>query len=137
VKLSNYRRMFEQDFSPEDRPLISKLGVSINSSFEELYNALNNKITIRDNISATIGEFTVTVDSEGIPKNKTSFKLENNQTIVEGLLVINVTGAKDSSILPTGGVFVSFVRNENFIIIQNIKGLEPEQLYKIKVIVLG
>jgi hypothetical protein len=136
AKMSSYRRVLEQDY-PEDQELIKKLGITLNSSFEEIYSALNNRLTFRDNISATIAEFTVTVDSTGTPKNRTSFKLLNNQTITEGLLVINASGASDPTLLPQAGVFVSFVRSENIIIIQNIKGLLPDNSYVIKVIVLG
>lgn len=136
AKLSSYRRLFEQDFSPDDKALIEQLSIPVNSSFEELYNALNNKLTIKENISATIAEFTVMVDNNGTPKNRTLFKLEAHQTTVEGLLVINCTGSEPAT-LPSGGIFISFSRNENFIIIQNIKGLQANKSYKVKALCLG
>lgn len=102
-----------------------------------MYSALNNRITFRDNISATIAEFTVTVDASGTPRNNTSFKLLNNQTVVEGLIVVNVSGASDPTTLPTSGLAISYVRNESNINIQNIKGLQPDKSYRVKVIVLG
>jgi len=136
AKLSSYRRLLEQDF-PDDSELVKKLGITINSSFDELYNALNNRLTIRDNLSATIAEFTVTVNAAGTPRNNTSFKLLNNQTVVEGLLVISVSGASDPTVLPTSGLAISYVRSESNINIQNIKGLQPDKSYRVKVIVLG
>lgn len=135
AKLSSYRRLFEQDFSPDDKALVEQLGISINASFEELYNALNNKLTIKENISSTIAEFSVTVDANGTPKNKTLFKLESSQTVVEGLLVINCTGV-DPSVFPTSGLAVSFNRSENNIVIRNIKGLQADKPYVIKVLVI-
>lgn len=137
AKLSSYRRLFSQDFEPEQKELIEQIGTTINSSFEELYLALNNRLTIRENLSATINEFTIAVDAGGNPKNKTQFKLENGQTNVEGLFVINAFGAKNPADLPIAGVFVSFVKSENFIVIQNVKGLQADISYKIKVIALG
>ncbi len=136
AKLSSYRRLFGQDY-PEQEELIDKIGVPINASFEELYNALNNRLTFRENINATIQEFTVTVDANGFPKNNTQFKLSTTQTTVEGLFVINVTGSKDPGLLPAAGVFVSFKRSENFIVIQNVKGLQADKQYTVKVICLG
>lgn len=137
AKLSSYRRIFKQDFDPEYDSLITSLAQSVNSSFEELYDSLNNKLTLKDNVSCTIAEFKVSVDTTGVPVNKTQFKLNNDQQNVEGLIVINASGATDASLLPTAGVFVSFIRNENLLIIQNIKGLQPNKPYKIKVIALG
>lgn len=136
AKLSSYRRLFGQDY-PENRDLIDQIGTPINASFEEIYSALNNRLTFRENISATIVEFGVTVDSNGYPKNDTQFKLSNGQTTVEGLIVINVTGSKDPSLLTSGGVNVKFKRNENFIIVQNVQGLQADKPYTIKAICLG
>lgn len=135
ARLSNFRRILEQDY-PDDSELIKKLGIVLNSSFDELYSALSNRLTFRDNISSTISEVVVTVDSAGKPKAQTSFKLVN-QTTVEGLLVINVTGEKDDTLLPNSAVFVSFTKSEDNIIINNIKGLQSDKSYRIKVIVLG
>jgi hypothetical protein len=102
-----------------------------------LYNALNNRLTFKENFNATIQEFTVTVDANGTPRNRTTFKLSNSQQSAEGLIVINVSGASDPTSLPNAGVFVSFVKSEGNIIIQNIKGLPKDVSFKIKVIVLG
>lgn len=134
--MSNYRRLLEQDY-PEDSELIKKIGITINSSFEEIYNALNNRLTVKENLSATIASFAVTVDAFGVPKNKTQFKLLNGQTNVEGLILIDASGTTNPNLLPSSGIFVSFVRDSNNIIIKNIKGLIPDNSYTLKVLVLG
>lgn len=135
MKLSSYRRLLEQDY-PDNTDLIKKLGITLNSSFGELYNALNNNLTLRENFSATVQDFTVTVDVTGTPKNKTSFKLSNGQTNVEGLSVINAL-ASDPTVYPTSGIFVSFTKSESSIIVQKIKGLPSDQSFTIRVIVYG
>jgi hypothetical protein len=137
AKLSSYRRLYDQDFEPQYKRLVTTLGTTMNASFDELYSALNNKLTFKDNISCTIATFTVTVNSFGVPSVKTQFKLEANQANVEGLMVLDTYGAKDPTILPVAGVFVSFARNDSNIIIQNIKGLQPDTPYKVKVLVIG
>lgn len=130
MKLSTFRRIFEQDYPEDYKSLMSQLGIPLNSSFEEIYNALNKKLTFAENINSTIKEFTIAVDSSGVPRNNTQFKLEDTQTSVEGLSVIKVTG----DVLPTAGVFVDFVKNNNYIVIRNIKGLQADIPYKIKVL---
>lgn len=137
MKLSSYRRLYDQDFDPQYKGLIEQMGIIVNTSFEEIYDALSNKLTVSENINATIMEFNVTVDSSGKPKNNTQFKLRSGQTTFEGIFVIGAKGSKDPSIIPSGGIFVSAVKNNNNIIIDNIKGLQADTPYSIKVVALG
>lgn len=137
MKLPNLRKIFSSDFKSEYKALIEQIGILFNGGLEPLYEALNNKLTFRDNFAATVIEFTVTVDSTGKPMQATGFKLANNQTSLEGLLVINAFGANDNTITPASGVFVSYSRNGNGVTIKNVKGLTPEIAYKLKVVALG
>ena len=137
MKLSSYRRLFDQDFDPQYKDLIETLSITVNASFEEIYDALSNKLSFRDNFNSTIVELTVNVNSSGVPKNDTKFKLTNSQTTFEGLLVLDAKGSEDSTLLPVSGVFVSAVKSENSIVIKNIKGLQADKPYKLKVIALG
>jgi hypothetical protein len=79
----------------------------------------------------------VTVDGSGRPTQKTQFKLKSSQTTVQGIVVLNCYGAKDVSILPQSGIFISFERNENFVNINNIKGLIPNISYTIKLLAIS
>jgi hypothetical protein len=137
AKLSSYRNLYKQDFPGPNQDLVDKLATTINPAFNELYDALNNKLTFTENFNATVGNFTITVDANGRPANATSFKLNDNQANLIGLFVINAFGAKDSSILPAGGVFVSFKKNNNYVIINTVLGLQPNISYNIKVVALG
>lgn len=137
MKLPNLRKIFSTDFSGDYRALMDQLGILFNGGLEPIYNALNNNLTFKDNMSSTVIEFTVTVDSTGTPKQNTSFKLANNQANLEGMLVINAFGANDATIMPTGGVFVTFARNGASVTIKNVKGLQANTAYKLKVIALG
>ncbi len=136
MRLSSFRRLIETDYPEDYQDLIEQLGIPLNSSFEELYDALNNKLSFRDNLNTTISSFNVVVDSDGKPKNKTSFKLNTNQTVIEGLIVINALGVTDPTLLPTAGIFISFVKSETSIIVQNIKGLQADKNYNIKVVAI-
>jgi hypothetical protein len=137
MKLPSYRRIYKTDYAEEYQSLVEKLAVSINYGFDTLYDALNQKLNFQDNFSATIAEFNVTVDTSGTPTQLTQFKLSAAQTSVQGVLVLNCYGAKNPDTLPTSGVFVSFNKNENYVNINNIKGLTPNVLYTIKLLAIS
>lgn len=113
------------------------MAVSINYGFDTLYDALNQKLTFQDNFLSTIAEFRVAVDVNGKPTQTTQFKLTSTQTSIQGLIVLGCTGANDPNALPTSGIFVSFTKSENFVNINNIKGLVPGTLYNLKVLALS
>jgi len=137
MKLPSYRRIYKTDYAEEYQALVEKLAVSINYGFDTLYDALNQKLNFQDNFSATISEFSVTVDGSGKPTQKTQFKLNSGQTSVQGVMVLNCYGTKDNTILPESGIFVSFEKSENFVNIINIKGLITNIPYTIKLLALS
>jgi hypothetical protein len=137
MKLSSYRRLYDQDFDPEYKKLIEQLGIIINTSFEELYDALNNKLTFTENFNVTIIDVNITVDSSGNPKNNTQFKLRSGQTTFDGIFAIGAKGTKDPSVIPSGGIFINAIKDNNNIIIKNIKGLQADTPYTVKVVALG
>jgi hypothetical protein len=137
MKLPSYRRIYKTDYAEEYQALVEKMAVSINYGFDTLYDALNQKLTFQDNISATISEFAVKVDGNGKPTQKTQFKLNSSQTSVQGIIVLNCYGANNPDTLPTGGIFVSFEKNENVVNINNIRGLLPNVSYNIKLLAIS
>lgn len=137
MKLGSFRRIYKQDFPQDQQNLAEQLGTTMNDAFDQLFDALNNNISFKDNMQCTIAEFTVTVDSGGVPKQTTSIKLNSKQTSVEGVFVIGAVGANDPTILPNTGVFVSAVKSGNFLSIQNIKGIAPNTTFKIKIIAVS
>jgi hypothetical protein len=137
MKLPSYRRIYKNDYAEEYEALVEKLAVSVNYGFDTLYDALNQRLNFEDNIASTIAEFSVTVDGNGRPTQKTQFKLKSSQTIVQGIVVLNCYGTKDPDVLPQSGIFVSFEKNENFVNINNIKGLIPNVSYTIKLLAIS
>jgi hypothetical protein len=137
MKLPSYRRIFKTDYAEEYQSLVEKLAVSINYGFDTLYDALNQKLNFQDNIASTIAEFSVTVDGDGKPTQKTQFKLNSSQSTVQGIIVLNCYGSKDTTVLPYGGIFVSFEKNEKFVNINNIKGLTANIPYTIKLLAIS
>ena len=137
MKLSSWRRIVKTDFSADQQNLVEQLSIPINSAMDEIYNALNNKLTIRENISGTIAEFTVTVDSSGTPKTRVILPLQSGQTSIEGITCLNAIGTRDATLLPTSGLYINYVRDGNNVIIKNIKGLQTDKLFTVKLFIFG
>lgn len=137
MKLGSFRRIYKQDFKPDQQDLADQLGTTINNGFEQLYDGLDGKLSFRDNILATISEFTITVDSEGTPRQTTVLKLNSKQTIVEGVYVIGAIGANNPNLLPLAAPFVSYTKNAQTLIIDNVRGLLADNAYKIKLVAIS
>ena len=127
AKLSNYRRIYKNDFPEESRPIIEKLSVTVNQSFDEIYQALNRNLTFADNITSTIATVNVSISSDGTPSTKTSFKLSSTQKNVNGIIALSASGPK----FPIAGIFISFTNDSGIITINNIQGLSPGSTYSL------
>lgn len=137
MKLPSFRRLFKTDYAEDYQELVEKLAVSINNGFDTLYDALNKKLTFNDNISSTIAEITVTVTADGTPtKKQTQFKLDASQTNIQGLVIINCFEEKSGNPPPIAP-FIAYSRNENNILINNIRGLTPNVSYVIRVLTIS
>lgn len=133
MKLSNFKRLISTNFEEEDQKLIEKLGFSLNDGIDNLYFALNNRLTFEDNFFATVKDIEVTVDSTGIPTTRTSILLGNNNP-VKGTFVISATNKTNSTGYPTSAPFISFSQNGTSLFIDNITGLVANNRYVIKFI---
>jgi len=105
----------------------------LNNGIEVLYNALNKEITLRDNIKCTVRDITVVVDANGTPRQNSTFLLDTSGR-VEGCIVISALNVTNSSVYPTGGIFLSFTQNTTSVIINNITGLQPNQSYSLRIV---
>lgn len=136
MKLPNFRRLFKGDFPVEVQDLIDKLSVTINHGFELLYEALNNKLTFRENFLATVKDVDVEVDATGTPKKTTSISLSFTNR-VDGCLVIKADNLTNTNTYPSGSVMINYKQTENSIIINNITGLQADNVYRLRIVVLG
>lgn len=138
MKLSNFKRIVKENFSEDERPLIEKMGYSINIFAEEVFNLFSKNITIEDNMLQEIKTVEVQVlDSNNmIPKNTLQFK-NNLRNALKGVLVINVENLTNSSIFPTGPVQVFFTEANNIVTVNRITGLQNEYKYRIKLLTIG
>ena len=133
MRLPNFRRLIKSDYSKEYELLIEKLSFSINNGVEVLYQAFNKAISLKDNIACTLKDIDVEVKEDGSVKTLTSFNLDTQGKII-GILVLNVVNTRTPSILPNSGFFVSFTQESNKILINSIKGLPPNQPFKLTLV---
>lgn len=133
MKLSNFKRIISTDFAVEEQPMIEKLGRNLNDGIDELYFALNNKLTFEDNFLASVKELEVTVDALGTPTTRTSILLSNNLP-VKGTHVVAATNKTDGSKYPTSAPFISFTQNGTSLFIDNITGLRANYRYVVRFI---
>lgn len=137
MKLSSFRRIITQDYDKQFQSLIENLGSNINDAFNNVYSALNKRLTFNDNIACTVRDVQITVDSGGNPTAVTTFSLDVQNTPVIGVLVLNVQNLENSAIYPTSSPFISYIQLNNIVRINNITGLQPNVLYRIKVLAIN
>ena len=134
MKLPNCKRLYDQEYQQEFKGLVGQLAVSINSGFEVLYEALNKKVSLRDNIACTVRDVNVVVDATGNPKNRTTFSLDSNSVVVDGCQVIRATNNTNSNTYPSNAVFISFTQTNSGVEINNVTGLQQNQQYTLRIV---
>lgn len=133
MKLPSFKRLFSSDFPSEYKQLIDTLSSSLNNGIDVLYQALNNQITLRDNISATVKDVTIIVDGSGTPTQGSSMKL-NTTNKVDGVMVISALNQTNSAAYPPAAVFVNFSQSSNTLNINNVAGLTAGQTYVLRIV---
>lgn len=134
MRLPNFKRLYEIDYDEQFKPLISKLANSLNIGIETLYDALNKKITLKDNISCTVKDITVELNSSGIPKSNVSFTLDTVSSRVIGITVLRAENNTNSNVYPSSAPFITYQQNTNTIIITHISGLQADNQYTLSVV---
>jgi len=136
MKLQSFKRLFKTDYKEEFQDLIDKLSASLNVGIESLYDALNGKLSLSDNLYCNVVDIDVIVDSNGIPKNTTSYPI-TLKTKPIGLQVIDARNLTNTTTYPSGAIFISFTAENTRIIINHITGLQANQTYRLKIITWG
>lgn len=134
MKLPSFRRIITTDFEQEYQKLVESIGSTINDSFNIIYSALNKRLTLNDNIMCTVKEINVTVDSSGNPTAASTFSLDVQNTQIIGISVLRAENLTNSAVFPTNAPFISYAQTGNVIRINNITGLQANNLYRIKLV---
>jgi hypothetical protein len=136
MRLPNFRRIIKQDFQKEFQELIERLSVSINNGFDVMFEALNNKISLQNNIMCTVIDLEIEPTAAGIPKNTTQFTLtyDGRTSIV---LVGKLENLTTSSSYPTSAPFVSWTQTDKILQVNHITGLTANNKYSVRIVAFG
>jgi hypothetical protein len=134
MKLPALRRLVKEDFEQQYKELVGKIGQVVNSATENISLALNKNLTFADNMSCSIVNITISVDSSGNPINSTSFP-SNLSSKTNHLWITRAVCSTNPSTYVTGAPFVSWVDNNGQVTINNITGLPANTSFNITMIV--
>jgi hypothetical protein len=134
MKLPTYRRIYSTDYTPEQQELINKLSSSLNIGIEVLYEALNKKVSLEDNIDCLVRDVSIVVDASGFPTNTAVFTLVDRTRNIKGLQVIRAENLTNSGVYPNGGIFLSFQQTQNGIQIIHATGLPAGNTFSLRIV---
>ncbi len=133
MKLPSFKRIFKQDFEEQYATLIDSLSFFINNGVEVLYEALNQNVSLQDNIKCTVKTITVIVDSNGIPQGNATFILNTADRLL-GVVVLRSNNLSNSNNLPIATPFLTYTQTQTGVTINNIKGLQASDKYELLIV---
>lgn len=132
MRLSNVRQIVSEDFKPEDRDTIARLGGILNFFMRQVVQLSNGNIDF-ENTPWDIISVDVTVTS-GTPNSTTRFNTQ--VTNPRGMIVINAQNLTTSSNFPTSQPFISFTpKGDGITTVNHVSGLQNDEKYRLTVIV--
>jgi len=132
-KPQSFKRIIVEDFPEAERALVGKIASSINIFADEILNILDKNLSIDDNLAQAKKTFTVTVDSNGIPKSSLVLTSGLKSTCV-GMQVIYATNQTNVDNSPTSTPFITFRDSSGQITISKITGLAVNNIYQLRAI---
>jgi len=132
AKLPGFKRLNVQDFDKDSQPIVAQLAESLNYGIEVLYDTLNKKVTLADNIACSIRDVLVTVDGTGKVKTSTTCSLDNSNKVIGTQVIYAQTNR--ASTYPSGQPFVSFTQNGATLQIQHVAGLPQDIPFTIRLV---
>lgn len=136
MKLPSFRRLFKGDYPEKEQGLVDRLSVSLNNGIDVLYNALNNNLSLADNVLCTVKDIQLKVDSSGNPAATSGFSVGFSGKAL-GVIVLRAVNQTNNSIYPTAAPFVSFSQTSSLITINNITGLQTGSTWLLTVVAFG
>lgn len=137
MKIGSYQRIVSEDYDKEYQDLISKIGFTVNTAFDTVFQALNKNLSITDNLNQSVVSLRVKVDASGNPINSTQLRytLKGN---CQGIICIRAQNLTNTSSYPTNNPFISFTQSaSNLLTIDNVTGLQASNEYNLTLILLG
>jgi hypothetical protein len=134
MRIPSIKRLYSKDFAQEDQSLVDKMSGVLNTGIESLYQVLNRRVSLSDNIDCVVKDVSVTVGADGVPTSTTTFTIDDKTRNIQGVQIIKSENLDNSSTYPTGGVFMSWIQVNNGIQILHVTGLQAGQEYSLRVV---
>ena len=138
AKLPNLRRILRQDVGDAPDYIYTMIDV-INRFNEDVYSALNKRLTIEDNFSGNLITFTVNTLST-YPTDFTPFNYNTNiNKKANGVIVVKAINSSTNNFTSIKNpVFVEWTDNlaNGNLTIQYVSGLQPSTSYTITILVI-
>lgn len=131
ANVTSGKQIRTDDFSVDDRPLVSKLAFQLNPFIFELSNAMQNNLTVAENLNMEYKTISVQVDASGTPIGNTKF---TTNIASKGIIIVRAIG---NGTYPTSQPFLSYIQQTNVITMQNITGLPANSLFSLTLLILG
>lgn len=133
ARIQTPKRIRTEDFEPDSRNLISKLGFIVNSFMDDVNNALNSNLDF-NNLNRQLVSLDVRLDSGVLDSPQIKHTLKSRPI---GINCIKAENLSSPGTYPTGAPFVSFTFNGNIITILNITGLQANSEYRLNLEIIG
>lgn len=134
MKLPNLRRLYSDiTKKAEEKTLVTNLSIPINNNLEVLYECLNGKVSLVDNMACSVRQVDVRVNELGVVQNGASFSLDDNLNVI-GTQVIDAINITNSSVFPTGAPFITGAQTQNGYSILHVTGLPANNIFRLRVI---
>ena len=136
MKLPSFKSIKKTDYEADYQKLVETLSISLNNGIQVLYDTINKRVSLRDNVACTIKDVETEVNSLGIPKDTLIIKTDLT-TKIEGCQIIyalNKTSGHNY-VQTTGGPFISYEAIQNGISVNHIAGLVADNKYLLRVVI--
>jgi hypothetical protein len=133
AKLGQLKRISAEDFDKKDRDFVNRLAFVLNPFLNALANALDNSLTIEDNLVLAYQDIQFTAP---ITPNTPVTVLSPLNVLVRGLEIIRVDNLDSPVAVLPASPFLEFTNGDGKqIIITNSTGFIPGTRYKVRVVV--
>lgn len=132
--LNNPRDINPQDFPEETQQTVEKLAYIINPFMQEVVNLSNKNIGF-ENLSFNLISISIEVDSSGKPLQVNKMNV-GNMTNPKGTIIIDAINLTNAANISNQAPFLYFTSTgTNFVTINKIVGLIPNNKYQLNIIV--
>ena len=136
MKLPTFKRLKSQDYPGEQQPIVEQLSFALNNGIEVLYEAMNKKLSIKDNFLASERDVELRVGPTGNVLNTVFINVDFGQQ-VRTVIVGKVENLTNPSSYPSSSPFISWTNTQNGIQILNVTGLTSGNNYRFRVLLFG